>query len=108
MTTPSTNNIYDTLLEFVNKNTKTLCEIYINEAGQPRNTDTSGGILLIFYSDTDKSIKTVYVDISQFPDEIITEYENRKSANNENIVYFYICTDEKSSIIELDIRDFCE
>lgn len=93
--------IYEKILNFVKTNTKVLCEIYIQERQKQGN-----GIVFIYYSEETRDIKVVYIAEENLTELILEEYNKRRDANNENVIYFFINNDEQSSFIEIDIRDY--
>ena len=92
---------YNVLLNFINNRITMLCEVYIKERAKK-----GMGILMVSPSPSDNNnVNVAYISLEEMNDDMLLDINTRMSRNSSDIIYFYVCTIEQSSMIELDIRD---
>lgn len=89
-----------TAIKFIEKNASDLAQIYLT------NRKTEEGVLGINLTDieTTNHIDVAYIPLHILPEELLKSINERKTENNENIIYFLLITPFEEKIIELDIR----
>jgi len=98
----SENNSKPLIINFINKNIKMLCDIYLKHF----KIDGFGTLYFRMNNET-TNIDVLYLKWSDIHIDSQKKILERKNENSNNIIYFIILDDdEKETIIEIDIRDF--
>lgn len=93
-------------LSFINSNKKNLVAIYMQHTNDV-DEEYKKAILVIDLSKItpeNGNIDVSFVPLQYLDSEIVSRIEERKTENNQNIIYFLLVTPLEKQIIEIDIR----
>ena len=90
------NKIYN----FINERKPELIQIYINE----RAARGDGIFTITIPTETSTEIKCVYIEDTQIPPELLSELQDKRINNSNNIIYFYLCAYDRDSAELLGIK----
>ena len=90
-------------LKFIETNRNKLIKIYLEHS----KTDIYG-ILLLNISEVElkNNVNVSYVPIEILDIDIAEKINERKTQNDDNIIYIFLITPVEEKIIEIDIRSF--
>ena len=89
-----------TAIRFIENNASDLMQLYLTHR---KNEEGVLGINLTDI-DTTRKIDVAYLPLNILPEELVNNINERKEANDINIIYFLLITPFEEKIIELDIR----
>jgi hypothetical protein len=88
-------------VNFINNNKTNLVRIYM----QHFTTDGDGILLIdLFEIETKKNVDVSFVKIEILDNDLLERINERKSQNDNNIIYLLLVTPAEEKIIEIDIR----
>ena len=89
-------------VKFIEKNKNNLVSIYL----QHTKTDGDGILLINFTSvESKNNVDVSYIPIKILDIDLVEKINERKTHNDENIIYFVLLTPVEEKIIEIDIRN---
>ena len=88
-------------VNFINNNKNNLIRIYM----QHFTTDGEGILLIdLFEIETKKNVDVSFVKIEILDNDLLEKINERKTQNDNNIIYLLLVTPVEEKIIEIDIR----
>ena len=88
-------------VQFINNNKTNLIRIYM----QHFTTDGDGILLInLFEIDTKKNVDVSFVKNEILDNDLLEKINERKTHNDNNIIYLLLVTPVEEKIIEIDIR----
>jgi hypothetical protein len=88
-------------INFINNNKNNLIRIYM----QHFTTDGEGILLIdLFEIETKKNVDVSFVKIEILDNDLLEKINERKTQNDNNIIYLLLVTPVEEKIIEIDIR----
>ena len=91
----------DIAVKFINNNKTNLIRIYM----QHFTTDGNGILLInLFEIEIKKNVDVSFIKNVILDNDLLEKINERKTHNDENIIYFLLVTPAEEKIIEIDIR----
>ena len=92
-------------ISFIEKNRVELIRIYLQHS-KGTGENEGEGILVINFNEIEakQNVDVSFIAMKLLPPDILEIINERKTVNNENIVYFLLSTPFEEKILEFDIR----